>query len=165
MTSKRLLWIALALVASVIIIIFVSLSLTPQTSPAFDAAVRFANAAGTGDDTIAFALLSPQLQEYVRANCPDGSVSACVRSYTPLEWGDFQNGVFRRAAPDGQNWDVQVIATYQYAEGFSGVCIYLRMESTADAQWQVTKWAGFISCGDSASRDMAMNPDTPNRAP
>jgi hypothetical protein len=165
MTSKRLFWIAIAIVASVIILIFASLSLTPQTSPAFDAAVRFANAAGTGDDDTAFALLSPELQEYVRANCPDGSVSACVRSYTPPEWGDFQSGVFRRAAPIGQHWDVQVIATYQFAEGFSGVCIYLRMESTAENQWQVTEWAGFISCGDGASRDMATNPDTPNRVP
>lgn len=165
MTSKRLLWIALALVTSVIIIILVSLSLTPQTSPAFDVAVRFANAAASGDDDTAFATLSPQLQEYVRTNCPDGSVSACVQSYIPPEWGNFQSAVFRRAAPVGQNWDVQVIASYQFAEGGSGVCIYVKMESVADAQWQVTEWAGFISCGDPASRDMATNPETPNRVP
>jgi hypothetical protein len=165
MTSKRLLWIALAAGASVIIIILISLSLTPQTSPAFDVAVRFANAAASGDDDTAFAALSPEVQEYVRANCPEGSVSACVQSYIPPEWGDFQSALFRRAAPIGQNWDVQVIATYQFAEGGSGVCSYLRMESSADGQWQVAEWAGFISCGDPASRDMATNPDTPNRVP
>jgi hypothetical protein len=165
MTSKRLLWIALATGASMIIMIFVSLSLTPQTSPAFDVAVRFANAAASGDDNTAFPLLSPELQDYVRSHCLDGSVSACVQSYIPSEWGNFQSAVFRRAAPDGQNWGVQVIASYQFAEGGSGVCIYLRMENTAENQWQVTEWAGFISCGDSASRDMATNPDTPNRVP
>src|SRR6185295_12234936 len=112
MTPKRILWIALALVAGVIVLIFVSLSLTPESSPAFDAAVRFIEAAGKGDDSVAFALLAPQMKDYVHANCPNGSVSACVRSYTPPEWGDFQNGVFRRAAPDGQNWNVQIIADY-----------------------------------------------------
>ncbi len=163
MPSKRLLWIALALVAGVILLIIVSSAITPPSTPAFDAALRFANAAGTGDDATAFALLSPQMQDYVRANCPEGSVSACVGGYTPPEWGNFQSAVFRRAVPDEQNWDVQLIATYQFAEGFSGVCIYLRMENTA--QWQVAGWAGYISCGDPASRDMATNPDTPNRAP
>ena len=165
MTSKRLLWIALAVVVGVIVLIFASSLLTPPTTPAFDAAVRFANAAGTGDDATAFAVLSPTMQHYVTANCPDGSVSACIQAYTPPEWGNLQSAVFRRAVPDGQNWDVQLIATYQFAEGFSGVCIYLRMEITPDNQWQVTEWAGYLSCGDAASRDMATNPDTPNRVP
>lgn len=165
MSSKKLLWIVLAVAAGVTLLVIVSLALTPPTTPAFDAAVRFANAAGNGDDATAFALLSPQVQEYVSANCPDGSVSACIRGYTPPEWGNLVSAVFRRAAPDGQNWDVQVIATYQYEEGFSGVCIYLRMETNTEGQWQVTEWAGYISCGDAASRDMATNPQTPNRVP
>ncbi|MFN8371683.1 MAG: hypothetical protein U0694_02240 [Anaerolineae bacterium] len=153
------------IIGGVILLVVVSSALIPPTTPAFDAAVRFVEAAASGEDDAAFALLSPQVQAYVRADCPDGSVSACVRGYTPPEWGSMQSAVFRRAAPDGQNWDVQVIATYQYAQGFSGVCIYVRMESTADGQWQVAQWAGFLSCGDPASRDMATNPDTPNRVP
>jgi hypothetical protein len=29
----------------------------------------------------------------------------------------------------------------------------------------VTRWAGFVSCGDPASRNMAANPEAPNSAP
>jgi hypothetical protein len=101
----------------------------------------------------------------VSTHCPDGSVSACISGYTPAEWGAFQSVVFRRAGPDGEHWNVQLIATYQYAEGFSGVCIFVRMEALPHDAWQVAGWAGYVSCGDPTSRDMAINPDTPNRAP
>ena len=41
---------------------------TPESNPAFDTAMRFAQAAGTGDDETAFSLLSDDVQEYVREN-------------------------------------------------------------------------------------------------
>ena len=31
--------------------------------------------------------------------------------------------------------------------------------------WQITRWAGWLHCSDAAARNMASNPDTPNRAP
>lgn len=155
----------LILVVAIVAILLLTESFTPEnTDPAYAAAVSFVNAAGKGDDATAMSLLSPELQTYVQEQC--GSVSACVREYTPAEWGGFLNAVFRRAAPDGPSArDVELIATYEEDKGFSGVCIYNRVEQDAAGAWKVTEWAGFVHCGEDAARDMATNPDTPNRAP
>jgi hypothetical protein len=157
----------LILVVAIVAILLLTESFTPEnTDPAFAAAVSFVNAAGKGDDATAISLLSPELQTYVAEQCPDGSVSACVRDYTPAEWGSFLNAVFRRAAPDGPAArDVELIATYEQDKGFSGVCIYNRVEQDAAGAWKVTEWAGFVHCGEDAARDMATNPNTPNRVP
>lgn len=165
--SRRWLWLGLAvIVVAVGVVVAVSLALVPQeTNPAFAAALEFAQAAGQGDDAAAFARLSPDLQRYVAANCPEGRVSACIQDYIPPEWGKFLGVVFRRAAPDGPNWNVDLIATYEKDRGFSGVCIYQRMEADAAGAWRVARWAGYVACGDPASRNMAVNPDAPNQAP
>ncbi len=164
---NRSLWIAGIIVASVILVIVITLALTPSnTHPAFAAATAFMNAAGSGDDATAESYLSPELVAYVAANCPNGSVSACIASYTPSEWGNLIKAVFRRAIPDGNSaWDVDLIATYEFGTGFSGVCSYYRVEQESPDVWKVVAWAGFIHCGEDASRNMATNPDTPNRAP
>ena len=150
-----------------IVILALTLVFLPEnTNPAFAIAVRFVQAASAGDDAPAMNLLSPDLQTYVSENCPDASVSACVHGYTPTDWGELVNVGFRRATPDGPAaWDVDLIATYAAGTGASGVCIYNRVEQTAAGDWQVVAWAGWLHCGDSASRNMATNPDTPNRAP
>jgi hypothetical protein len=154
------------IVASVAIIVVVTLALTPQeTNPAFATATTFMNAAGKGDDATAYALLSADMQSYVEANCPNGSVSACVEGYAPAEWGALNSALFRRAAPDGPNWNVELIATYEHDKGASGVCSHYRMQQDESGQWRVYGWAGFLWCGDPRSRNMATNPDTPNRAP
>jgi hypothetical protein len=141
-------------------------SLTPQeTNPAFAVATTFMNAAEQGKDAVASALLSDALQDYVQTHCTEARVSACIQSYSPPEWGTLLNAVFRRAAPDGKAWDVDLIATYEQGAGVSGVCSYFRVEPDADGEWRIQRWAGFIWCGDPASRNMATNPDTPNRAP
>lgn len=166
MKQNRLLWIILGIITALIVIVVVTLALTPdQTSPAFAAAVSFMEAAGKGDDAAAYALLDAPLQAYVDANCPDGSVSACIAGYTPAEWGPLVSAVFRRAAPEGPEWNVDLIAMYAEDKGFSGVCIYHRMVQDEAGQWRVARWAGFLPCDDAASRNMATNPDTPNRAP
>lgn len=140
-----------------------------NTEPAFDAAVRFMNAAGTGNEETAFALLAPEMQDYVRDNCPDGSVSVCVDDYTPAEWGALVRdgaAVFRRAIPDGEAWDVLLVATYEEGQGFAGVCIYHRMEEIAEGDWRVAGWSGFISCDAPDSGIQGLRRDTaPNRAP
>lgn len=153
-------------VAAVGLIVWSALK-PPETShPAFAVAVDFTNAAATGDDETAMALLSPELQAYVAENCPDERVSGCVMNYTPPEWGGLLKGVFRRSVPEGTTiWHVDVIATYELEKGFSGVCIYNRVEQDAAGEWKVTEWAGFLHCGDPASRNMATNANTPNRAP
>ncbi|MFN8378331.1 MAG: hypothetical protein U0452_06620 [Anaerolineae bacterium] len=157
--------IVLAVLGGVALVVLVTAALTPsQLNPAFAAAVEFVEAAERGDDESATALLSPELATWVTAQCPDGSISACVQAYTPEAWGDLISAVFRRAAPDGDAWDVDLIATYQHEQGFSGVCIYARMEPNGDS-WQVAEYAGFAWCGDPATRNMATNPDAPNRAP
>jgi hypothetical protein len=159
--------IGLGVVITLVLVVIITAALIPQAAhPAYDAAVTFANAAGKGDDTAAAALLNANLTEYAAAQCPQGSVSACIASYTPPEWGKFLNAVFRRAQPDGRDaWDVQLIATYEKAEGFSGVCIYTRVEQVGEI-WQIAGWSGWIHCGD-ASSGLAnlMRDDAPNRAP
>jgi hypothetical protein len=147
-------------------LVLITLLLTPQAAnPAFDAAVRFATAAGKGDDAAALPLLSDGLRDWVQENCEGGRPSACIQGYIPPEWGALVSVVFRRAAPDGPNWDVDVIATYEKDTGASGVCSYFRVEPADDRQWRITRWAGFVWCGDGRSRQMATNPDAPNRAP
>lgn len=166
MRRSRILWIVAVVVISVAVIVVVTLALTPgETNPAFAAAANFMNAAGNGDDATALALLSDNMQAYVGANCPDGSVSACINSYIPPEWGSLIKAVFRRAAPDGANWNVDLIATYEKDTGASGVCSYYRLEQDAAGEWRIYGWAGFLWCGDGRSRNMATNPDTPNRVP
>jgi len=75
------------------------------------------------------------------------------------------SAIFRRAAPVGSAWDVEVIANYQQGAGASGVCSLIHVAPDAAGSWQVAGWAGFVHCGDPGSRNMATNPDTPNRAP
>ncbi|GAB4522851.1 MAG: hypothetical protein OHK0046_35970 [Anaerolineae bacterium] len=149
-------------------ILALTLVLVPEnTSPAYDTATTFMNAAGAGDDATAFALLSPEMQTYVTENCPEGSVSACIDDYTPAEWGDLLSAVYRRSVPEGSTrWHVQLVATYEEGQGFAGVCIYHRMDEIAPDDWRVSAWSGFISCDDPGGR---LNPlraeDAPNRAP
>jgi hypothetical protein len=166
MGSKRTLWIGAGIVVALLVVVVVTLVLVPsETNPAFAAAEAFARAAGQGDDAAALALLSDEMQAYVAANCPDGSVSACVDAYTPPEWGAMKSAVYRRGAPDGAAWNVDIISYYEAGVGASGVCIYHRMEQNAAGEWRVAGWAGFVHCGDPNSRGMASNPDAPNRAP
>lgn len=154
-----------ALVAIIAVIALIATQLTPQaTSPAFTAAVDFVNAAGTGDDTTALALLDENMRTYVATSCPEGSPSACIQSYAAPDWGKLVTAVFRRAAPDGANWDVEVIAHHEAGVGASGICSMIHVVPNGE-RWQVAGWAGFIHCGSPQSRDMATNPDTPNRAP
>lgn len=155
-------------IAAIALIVVITLSLTPeQSSPAFDAAVTFTNAAGEGDDAVAIALVSPDLRAYIERECPQGSVSACVRTYTPPAWGTMASAVYRRAVPDGATaWDVELISYYDVPEavGASGVCIYNRVEQI-DGAWRVTRWGGFVHCAEPGARAMATNPETPHRAP
>ncbi len=154
-----------ALVVVIGIVALISTQLTPQaTSPAFTAAVDFVNAAEAGDDSAALALLNEPMRAYVAAHCAEGKPSACLDAYIPPEWGELVTAVFRRAAPDGANWNVEVIAHYASGVGASGVCSLIRVEPEGEA-WRVAGWAGFIHCGTPESRDMATNPNTPNRAP
>ncbi|MBL8120054.1 MAG: hypothetical protein JNJ78_21155 [Anaerolineae bacterium] len=164
MQSRQILWIGIAVIVllSVAGVLLVTLN---STNPAFDTAVRFANAAGKGDDSVAFPLLSDELQTWVQSNCPDASVSACIQGYIPPEWGGLISAVFRRSAPDGAAWDVEVIATYEEDTGVSGVCSYFRMQPDSSGQWRIHQWAGFVWCGDPSTRNIATNPDTPNRVP
>ncbi len=166
--------IAGVLVIAGVAILVATAALTPEgTHPAFATALAFATAAGRGDETEAFALLSPEMQAFARASCPEGQVTRCVAGYTPPEWGAFQSVVFRRAAPDmataqagePRAYDVDLIATYAEGRGFSGVCIYQRMAQDTTGAWRVAGYAGYVSCGDPESREMASNPDAPNRAP
>jgi hypothetical protein len=168
MKSRPVLVIAIITVLSIVGLLLLTLVLTPEVNPAFDVAINFVNAAAKGEDTIALPLLSQELQAYVAATCPEGKVSACIQAYTPPAWGKMLSAVFRRAIPDGDNaWDVLLVSTYADGQGFSGVCIYNRVERLADATWQVTKWSGFVSCDESSAglSDLRDNPDAPNQAP
>lgn len=173
MPGRRLIVIVIGALAVAAIVIAVTLALTPQqTNPAYAAALAFAQAAAQGDDATAMSFLSPALRAYA-AQCPEGRVSACIDSYIPPEWGAFETVVFRRAAPDPATmlngrptaYDVELIATYSEGLGFSGVCIYQRMEQDEAGAWRVARYAGFVSCGDPQSRGMESNPDAPNRTP
>ena len=153
-------------------VIFVLIALTvllgpQQTHPAFAVAVDFTNAVATDDHDRAVSLMSADLLAFATDNCPEGVVSACIRDYIPAEWGAFQSAIFRRAVPNGDAWDVLLIATYELGQGFSGVCIYNRVEPTTEEGWQVTRWSGFISCDEAnAGLDaLASDPDAPNHAP
>ncbi len=165
MGSRTLVILGVVFVLVVMGLIALTLALTPEnTHPAYDAAVRFMNAAGEGDEETALALLGADLQAYVAANCD--SVTACIDDYTPPEWGDLIAAVYRRSRPDGLAWDVQLVATYEEGQGFAGVCIYHRMEEVADDEWRVMAWSGFVSCDDpdSGLSDLRRT-DAVNRAP
>lgn len=149
-------------------LILLTTQLTPeQTNPAYAAAVTFMEAAGRGDDAAASALLGGDLPAYVAANCPDGSVSACIQGYTPPEWGDLVHAEYRRADTSGQH--IQLFATYEEGVGFSGVCIYMHVLPANDAgtDYRVVAWSGFIHCGQpNAGLDsLRSDPSVPNRAP
>lgn len=164
MNRRNRILIAGGILVSIILVIVVTAIFTPgSTHPAFAAAVNFMNAAGKGDDAAALPYLTPELQAYVAENCPTGSVSACIDGYTPPEWGALVSAVFRRAAPNSDSWNVEVIATYAADTGASGVCAFFRVEPDASGAWFVAEWAGFVHCSE--ARDMATNPDTPNRVP
>ena len=157
--------IGVLIIAGLVGVAVIGSSLTPQdTNPAYTTAVNFVNDAGHGDDPDALALLDSTMKAYVAAHCPNGSPSACVQSYTPAEWGKLDDAEFRRAAPSGQAWDVEIIAKYDQGIGASGVCSLIHVVPNG-ANWLVAGWAGFVHCGDPGSRDMATNPDTPNRVP
>lgn len=168
MKRKWILPVGAIVVLAIIAVVFLILATAvfdPNTNPAYKAAGDFVRAAFAGADETALPLLDETLQAYVAANCPDGSVSACILSYIPPEWGDIQVLTYRRSVPDGIAWNVEWIASFAQDVGASGVCIFTRVEPDPMGAWKVLEWAGFIHCGDPASRNMATNPDTPNRAP
>lgn len=156
------------IVAFIAIVVVVTAIFVPTNVPPYDTAVAFAHAAGKGDDATARSYLSPELQTWVSANCRDGSISACVDDYTPSDWGNMLSVVFRRAQPDGANaFDIQLVATYENNQGFSGVCIYTRVEQVKSNTWQVTRWSGWMSCDDpnGGLDNLINNSSVPNRAP
>ena len=165
--NRRLLLILGAIFILIIAaIIVVTAQFTPdETMPAFAAAVAFVDAAASGDDETAEQYLGPGLRAYVENNCPNGSVSACIDAYIPDEWGAFRDMTFRRAAPNGDRWHVDLIGYWERDQGFSGVCVYADMALETDGQWRVQRWAGFAWCGDPNTRSMATNVDAPNQAP
>lgn len=153
-----------------VILVLVGLTalFVPTSVPAYEAAVAFVRAAGQGDEATASASLATELQAWVRANCRDGRVSACVDDYTPADWGQMLTAVFRRAQPAGSNaFDVQLVATYTDNQGFSGVCIYTQVVQQPDAVWRVTRWSGWNSCDDpnGGLANLISSPSVPNRAP
>lgn len=167
MQSKPVLLIGLVTALALLVLVVLTAVLVPEkTHPAYAAATQFMNAAGTGDEDTAFALLDEPLQAYVRAHCPDGRVSACIDAYTPPEWGRLLKAVYRRSIPDGAAWDVLLVATYAEDKGFAGVCIYHRLEEIAPGGWRVTAWSGFVPCDDSdAGLQSLRRADAPHRAP
>ncbi|MDZ4771232.1 MAG: hypothetical protein SGJ24_19085 [Chloroflexota bacterium] len=172
MNTRRLTLILIAVGIIGALLIAASLVFTPtNTSPAFDAALQFVEAVARGDETAALAHVSPDIRAYAAANCPDGLLSACIDGYTPSEWGAMQRAVYRRAAPNTAQataWDIDIISYYAAGTGASGVCIYARAEwfgAGEQGVWLVTRYAGFVHCGDPESRDMANSPGAPNRVP
>ena len=166
MKSRALIYIGVATILIFALIVVVALALTPQeTNPAYATAVAFVDAAAKGNDAAAMDLLDAPMQAYVAANCAGGEPSGCILSYTPPEWGSMISAVYRRAAPVGDAWNVEVIANYEQGTGASGVCSMIHVTKDAAGKWQVSGWAGFVHCGEPESRNMDTNPDTPNRAP
>lgn len=167
MKSKPVMIIAVLTAIAVIVMIVLTAVLTPERlHPAYAVATEFMNAAGKGDDAVAMPLLSDEMQDYVRENCPDSSPSHCLADYIPEEWGGLIAAVYRRSIPVGDAFDVLLVATYEHDQGFSGVCIYHRMEQQEANDWRVTAWSGFVSCDlPNAGIEGLRLPDAPNRAP
>jgi hypothetical protein len=173
----RIVLIGVGGVLVIAVAVLIALTSVVGLDPAFSVAVDFVEGAGTAAGASADARVMPTLgdalQNYVENNCPDASVAACVEAYTPPEWGDMLSAVFRRAVPDGDDaWDVLVIATYEAAQGFSGVCVYARVERLASPDgdayngWRVARWSGFISCDEpNAGLSALASDDAPNKAP
>ncbi len=167
--NRSVVIIGIITLIAVIGLILLTLVLVPESNEPYQVAVDFINAAGLGNDVAAYPLLSAALQAYVDENCPDGRVSGCILAYTPSEWGTLikdGSAVYRRSVRDGAAWDVQIVATYQEGQGFSGVCIYNRVEEVEPDEWRVTAWSGFVSCDapDSGLQGLR-RADAPNRAP
>ncbi|MBE2182939.1 MAG: hypothetical protein IAE89_05905 [Anaerolineae bacterium] len=165
MSRKTVLILAGISILALIVIIMTALLTPTQTNPAAEVALTFTQAVSQGDDSAAMPLLSDQAAAYVAENCPDGSVSACVARLIPEDWGNYISTVFRRAMPDGDHWNVDLISTYEHDLGGSGVCIYVRAEQDEAGNFKVAQFAGFVNCGDPSTRNMATNPDAPNRVP
>jgi hypothetical protein len=165
MQKRVVILLGIAVFIGIIGIIVLIGVFTPESNPAFDTAVKFVQAAGSGEDETAFSLLSETMKEYVRENCPEGSVSACVETYIPDEWGKFLSVVYRRSRLVSSAWDVLLIASYEKGQGFSGVCIYTRMEQNEVGEWRVFGWSGFVSCDEpnAGLNELAEAPDAPNR--
>jgi hypothetical protein len=164
---KAYLWAIVGGLVLLVGVIVAATLLQPQTTnPAYEVAIAFTNAASKGADESALPLLSADLQTYVTQNCRAGLVSECVQSYTPPEWGGMLQAVFRRGQPDGATaWDVQLVATYAEGVGFSGVCIYNRVEKIGE-QWLVTRWSGWVHCGDpNSGLTQLKSADAANHAP
>ncbi|HRL12709.1 MAG TPA: hypothetical protein PKX07_12565 [Aggregatilineales bacterium] len=177
MKNRLILLIALVvIVVLAVVIVVASTALTPSAlTPAYAVAVDFTNAAIKGDEPTAAPLVDFNLTSFAADNCPDGRVSACIQGYAPEAWGGLISAVFRRSIPDGADaWDIQLVATYEQDKGFSGVCIYNRVErfpALASANdryegWRVTRWSGFVPCDDARSGIQQLRTaDAPNRAP
>lgn len=165
MSRKTLLIFGGIAILAIAVIAMTALLTPTQTNPAAESALAFVQAVSRGDDAVAAPLLGDQAAAYIAENCPDGSVSACVAALIPVEWGNYISTVFRRATPDGDHWNIDLISTYEHDLGGSGVCIYVRAEQNEAGNFEVAQYAGFVNCGDPATRNMATNPDTPNRIP
>jgi len=165
--NKKLIVGVGALMVTIVVLIVATVFLVPEgTHPAYAVAVEFVNSAATGDDESAVLHMSDTLMAYVADNCPDGVPSTCIAAYADESWGGFSSAVYRRSVPDGTDaWDVQLIATYEDGQGFSGICIYNRVEQI-EGEWQVVRWSGFVSCDlPTAGLQQLAGDDAPNRVP
>ncbi len=173
MKSRAVIAIVVAIALLVAGLLLISLALTPsQSNPAYAVAEDFTNLAAKGQNDAALALVSESLRAYAQDHCPEGRIVACVQGYVPPEWGGIISAVYRRSVPEGNVQHVQLIATYQEGKGFSGVCIYNRVERVADAAndpydgWRVTAYAGFVPCdAPDSDLDALRRPGAPNAAP
>ncbi|MBW4439180.1 MAG: hypothetical protein KME04_18720 [Pleurocapsa minor GSE-CHR-MK-17-07R] len=164
--QKRLIFIGAGIVLALLVVVVTTALLTPEsTNPAADNAVLFVQDVLTGNDAEALSLLAPAPAAWVAENCPGGVPSGCIAPTIPDDWGRFERAVFRRGALVGSAWNMDIIGFYEAGVGSTGVCAHTRMEQDASGAWLVAEYAGFIHCGDPASRLMATNPDTPNRVP
>ena len=149
-----------------LLVVLIAVALTPeQTNPAFTTAVTFVEAAGKGDDSTALAQLDATLRTTWLDHCPQGSVSACVQSYTPPEWGKLVDAAFRRPprmVKPGTSRSCRITRRVRRRAPFASTPA---VEPNGAGGWQVTRWAGFVHCSDPTARNMDTNPDTPIRAP
>src|SRR5690606_6392868 len=145
MRSRTLLVIGITTTIVIIAIIVAAVAFAPdETNPAFTTAVMFVESAGKQADAAAMALLNDPMRAYVEANCAGGLPSGCIGAYIPADWGDMLSAVFRRAAPNGENWNVEVISTYEAGKGASGMCALIYVEPDGSDGWDVAGWAGFV---------------------
>jgi hypothetical protein len=153
--------IILVAVPIIVITLFSILNLLLTDTTTHD----FLNDALWGREEPAFAALSQEMQQIVKSNCPNGTVTGCINDLVSPEWGQLSEERFVIGVTISQSSNAELY--YTFWSGLSRPVSIVLITEKENGRKVINGWRGFVlSEGEGAdsrlmrgqSRDNELSP-------